>query len=56
MPITAGMSAQRYEVRLRQGKGSDEERANRTVEQSAYLVPDTVLFDLILEGPETDTQ
>jgi len=29
---------------------------DRTAEPSKYLVPDTVLFDLILESPETDAQ
>ena len=29
---------------------------NRTAEPSEYLVSDTVLFDLILEGPEADAQ
>lgn len=41
---------------MRQGNGSKEGSSNRTAEPSKYLIPDTVLFDLILEGPETDTQ
>ena len=43
-------------VRIRQGNGAYEGSSNPTSRQSACLVPDTVLFDLILEGPETDTQ
>jgi hypothetical protein len=55
-PISIGTSALTQELRIRQGNGSDERSSNRTAEQSAYLVPDTVLFDLILEVPGTDTQ
>jgi hypothetical protein len=46
----------RVENEMRQGNGSKEGSSNRTAESSKYLVPDPVLFDLILEGPETDTQ
>jgi hypothetical protein len=54
--ISTGTSAQTSAPRIRQSEGSDEGSSNRTAKPSEYLVPDTVLFDLILEGPETNAQ